>query len=156
MESHFPALSLNTNLILLMVTLLALTLGAEVWVSIGTQEAIVATTQEKVKDLARLIQISVQELTAVGTIDRDRLRDYVSSLHTRGLEVSIASSQALILNSSNPHLIGAALHPKQAEWLTPEQLKHPNELGTIPPSKLSPFSPQPTVYLIPVELEEHL
>ena len=156
MESHFPALSLKTKLILLMVTLLALTLGAEVWVSLGTQEAIVATTQEKVKDLARLIQISVQELTAVGTIDRDRLRDYVSSLHTRGLEVSIASSQALILNSSNPNLIGAALRPKQAEWLSPEQLSHPDQLLTIPARKLGPLSPQTTVYLIPVEVEDHL
>ncbi len=156
MESHFPALSLKTKLILLMVTLLALTLGAEVWVSLGTQEAIVATTQEKVKDLARVIQISVQELTAVGSIDRDRLRDYVNSLHTRGLEVSIASSQALILNSSNPHLIGAALRPKQAEWLSPEQLNHHDQPVTIPPRKLGPLLPQTTVYLIPVEVEDHL
>ena len=98
-----------------MVGLLGLTLGAEVWISLGTQEAIVATTQEKVKDLARVIQISVQELTAVGDTDRDRLHSYVGSLHTKGLEVSIASSQNLIINSSNPHLIGAALRPKQAE-----------------------------------------
>src|SRR5712671_5547613 len=139
-----------------MVGLLGLTLGAEVWISLGTQEAIVATTQEKVKDLARVIQISVQELTAVGDTDHERLHSYVKSLHTQGLEVSIASSQNLIINSSNPHLIGAALRPKQAEWLTPEQLKHPDALVTVPPSKLSPFSPQTTVYLIPVEVEDHL
>jgi signal transduction histidine kinase len=156
MESYFPALNLKAKLIVLMVALLGLTLGAELWVSLGTQEAIVATTQEKVKDLARAIQISVQELTAVGNIDRDRLRDYVASLHTRGIEVSIASSQALILNSSNPHLIGAALHPKQAEWLSPEQLKHPDDMVTIPPRKLGPLSSQTTVYLIPVEVEDHL
>src|SRR5271156_3259605 len=109
-----------------MVGLLGLTLGAEVWISLGTQEAIVAETQEKVKDLARAIQISVQELTAVGNTDRDRLNSYVKNLNTMGLEVSIASSQNLILNSSNPHLIGEALSPKQAEWLTPQQLKHPD------------------------------
>src|SRR5262249_18046343 len=125
MEPRFPALNLKAKLIVLIVTLLALTLGAEVWVSLGTQEAIVTTTQEKVKALARVIQISVQELTSVGNVDRDRLRNYVNGLHSKGLEVSIASSQALILNSSNPHLIGAALHPKQAEWLTPDQLKNP-------------------------------
>src|SRR6266851_5977147 len=156
MESHFPALNLKAKLIVLMVGLLGLTLGAELWVSLGTQEAIVATTQEKVKDLARAIQISVQELTAVGNIDRDQLHDYVSSLHSRGLEVSIASSQALILNSSNPNLIGAALRPKQAEWLSPEQLSHPDQLLTIPARKLGPLSPQTTVYLIPVEVEDHL
>src|SRR5882724_5066859 len=82
MESYFPALNLKAKLIVLMVALLGLTLGAELWVSLGTQEAIVATTQEKVKDLARVIQISVQELTTVGDTDRDRLHSYVGSLHT--------------------------------------------------------------------------
>src|SRR5882762_5316704 len=139
-----------------MVGLLGLTLGAEVWISLGTQEAIVATTQEKVKDLARVIQISVQELTAVGDTDRDRLHSYVGSLHTKGLEVSIASSQNLIINSSNPHLIGAALRPKQAEWLTPEQLRHPDSIVEIPAGKLGPLEPETTVYLIPVEVEDHL
>ena len=72
-----------------------------------------------------MIQISVQELTAVGGTDRDLLHTYVGDLHTKGLEVSIASSENLILNSSNPHLIGAALRPKQAEWLTPSNSSIP-------------------------------
>jgi signal transduction histidine kinase len=155
MESYFPALNLKAKLIVLVVGLLALTLGAEVWVSLGTQAEIVATTQERVKDLARVIQIGVQELTAVRDTDRDQLHHYVDNLHTQGLEVSIASSENLILNSSNPQLIGAALRPKQAEWLTPEQLKHPDTLLTIPPGKLG-LAPETTVYLIPVEVEDHL
>src|SRR5208337_4118941 len=92
----------------------------------------------------------------VGGTDRDLLHHYVGDLHTKGLEVSIASSENLILNSSNPHLIGAALRPKQAEWLTPEQLKHPDDLLTIPAGKLGPLAPETTVYLIPVEVEDHL
>ncbi len=60
-----------------------------------------------------MIQISVQELTAVRNTDRDRLHNYVDDLHTQGLEVSIASSENLILNSSNPKLIGAALRPNR-------------------------------------------
>jgi signal transduction histidine kinase len=155
MDSYFPALNLKAKLIVLMVGLLALTLGAEVWVSLGTQAAIVATTQEKVKDLARVIQIGVQELTAVGNTDREQLHNYVNDLHTQGLEVSIASSENLILNSSNPQLIGAALRPKQAEWLTPEQLKHPEKLVTIPAGQLG-LEPETTVYLIPVQVEDHL
>ncbi len=155
MESYFPALNLKAKLIVLMVGLLGLTLGAEVWVSLGTQAAIVADTQEKVKDLARVIQIGVQELTAVRDTDREQLHNYVDDLHTQGLEVSIASSENLILNSSNPDLIGAALRPKQAEWLTPDQLKHPDTLLTIPPGKLG-LAPETTVYLIPVEVEDHL
>jgi len=155
MKSYFPALNLKAKLIVLVVGLLALTLGAEVWVSLGTQAEIVATTQERVKDLARVIQIGVQELTAVRDTDRDQLHHYVDNLHTQGLEVSIASSENLILNSSNPQLIGAALRPKQAEWLTPEQLKHPDTLLTIPPGRLG-LEPETTVYLIPVEVEDHL
>src|SRR5579862_282155 len=155
MESYFPALNLKAKLIVLVVGLLALTLGAEVWVSLGTQAEIVATTQERVKDLARVIQIGVQELTAVRDTDRDQLHNYVDDLHTQGLEVSIASSENLILNSSDPHLIGAALRPKQAEWLTPEKLKHPEKLVTVPAGKLG-LAPETTVYLIPVEVEDHL
>jgi signal transduction histidine kinase len=155
MESYFPALNLKAKLIVLVVGLLALTLGAEVWVSLGTQAEIVATTQERVKDLARVIQIGVQELTAVRDTDRDQLHHYVDNLHTQGLEVSIASSENLILNSSDPNLIGAALRPKQAEWLTPEQLKHPEKLVTVPAGKLG-LAPETTVYLIPVEVEDHL
>jgi len=40
MESYFPALNLKAKLIVLMVGLLGLTLGTEVWVSLGTQAEI--------------------------------------------------------------------------------------------------------------------
>jgi len=108
MAYRFPALNLKAKLIFLMVGLLALTLGAEVIVSLGTQQAIVESTQEKVSDLTRAIQISVQELTSVRPTDPDRLRNYIAGLRSKGLEVSIASTQNLIINSSNPKMIGGA------------------------------------------------
>jgi signal transduction histidine kinase len=156
--SNLAALNLKAKLILLMVTLLALTLGAEVFFSLSTQREIVETTQQKVRDLASAIQISVQELTSVRNTDRDRLHNYVTSLHTKGLEVSIASSQNLIINSSNPRLIGGALLPRSADKAIAEQLKHPNprHLLTIPATKLGPAERETTVYLIPVEVEDHL
>src|SRR5258708_5877320 len=123
MEFRFPALNLKAKLILLMVVLLALTLGAQVIVSLGTQQEIVETTQQKVSDLARAIQISVQELTAVGPTDPERLHTYISSLHTKGLEVSIASTQKLIINSSNPALIGEAVKPGSADRVMVETLR---------------------------------
>jgi signal transduction histidine kinase len=155
MALRIPALNLKAKLIVLMVVLLALTLGAELWVSLGTQAAIVESTQQKVKDLANIIQISVQELTSVGNTDRDRLQNYVSSLHSTGLEVSIASDQNLIINSSNPSLIGAELQPHTGELLRNEQ-RHPHQLLTIPAGTLGPEAPQTTIYLIPVEVEDHL
>ena len=134
-----------------MVGLLGLTLGAEVIVSLGTQKEIVESTQEKVSDLARAIQISVQELTAVGPTDPERLHSYISSLHTKGLEVSIASTQNLIINSSNPRMIGAALHKDAPEKI----IMDGHGSGKVRPVRLSPGSEQ-TVYLIPVQVEDHL
>ena len=110
MEFRLPALNLKAKLMALMVVLLGLTLGAELMVSLNTQNRIVEATQDNVKELASAIQISVQELTSVGTFDRDRLQNYVNSLHNNGLEVSIASSKDLIINSSNPALIGEAIN----------------------------------------------
>ena len=117
MRIELPVLSLKAKLIGLIVALLALTLGAEMIVSLKAEEVIVKTTQNKVKDLASVIQISVQELTSVAATDPDRLQNYIARLHTQGLEVSIASTQDLIINSSNPKMIGAALNPEMVRAL---------------------------------------
>jgi nitrogen fixation/metabolism regulation signal transduction histidine kinase len=155
MTESFPALSLKVKLTALIVALLALTLGAEVIVSLRAQEAIVRTTQQKVKDLASVIQISVQELSSISATDRDRLQNYVTRLHTNGLEVSIASSQDLIINSSNPSLIGASLDPATVRELMALRGK-PNEPIAVPATKLGIASEQSTVYFIPVEVEDHV
>jgi signal transduction histidine kinase len=156
MQLKFPPLNLKAKLILLMVLLLTLTLGAELWVSLGTQAAIVETTQQQVKNLARAIHIGVQELTAVGNTDRDRLQNYVRSLNSQGLEVSIASSQKLIINSSNPQLIGAALVPHSEDKVVARELKQGADILTIPGARLGPAARETTVYLIPIEVEDHL
>ncbi len=150
MAYRFPALNLKAKLIFLMVGLLALTLGAQVIVSLGTQEAIVESTQEKVSDLTRAIQISVQELTSVRPTDPERLKNYIAGLRSKGLEVSIASTQNLIINSSNPKIIGEAL---QKTSLAPPLDASLNN-GDVPPVKLR--GSDQTVYLIPIQVEDHL
>jgi signal transduction histidine kinase len=152
MAYRFPALNLKAKLIFLMVGLLALTLGAEVIVSLGTQEAIVESTQEKVSDLTRAIQISVQELTSVRPTDPDRLRNYVAGLRSKGLEVSIASTQNLIINSSNPKIVGEAMQKTSLEVTAP--LDANRNSGDVPPVKLR--GSEQTVYLIPIQVEDHL
>jgi signal transduction histidine kinase len=151
-----PALNLKAKLTLLMVVLLALTLGAEVIVSLRAEEAIVQTTQRKVKDLASVIQISVQELTSVEATDRDRLQNYVTRLQTQGLEVSIASDKDLIINSSNPKLIGAAVDPEVVRTLMSLRAGSRDEPIAVPAAKLGLPGEQSTVYFIPVEVEDHL
>jgi signal transduction histidine kinase len=156
MRLALPALNLKAKLIALMVTLLAMTLGAEIIVSLRAQDTIARTTEKKVQDLASVIQISVQELSSVSAIDRDRLQNFVSKLHTNGLEVSIASSQELILNSSNPRMIGEALNPAVVRTLMQLQTKNPNEPVAVPGLRLGLADQQSTVYFIPVEVENHL
>ncbi len=155
MKLRFPALSLKAKLLLIIVVLLAATLGAEVVISLRTQQAIANATRENVKDLAGAIQISVQELTAVGSTDRERLQNYVRNLHNKGLEVSIASSENLIINSSNPKLIGASLNPRSKQVVINEHLgaadaRRPASYDLVPMERES------TVYLIPVVVEDHL
>ena len=156
MNIRFPSLSLKTKLIALMVVLLGLTLGAEVVVSLGAQEAIVSTTQKNVKDLASAIQISVQELTSIAPTDRDQLQHYVGKLNTKGLEVSIASSQDLIINSSDPKLIGAALNRDVVRALTTQFHNNPSGPVTVPASKLGLPDEESIVYFIPVQVEDHV
>src|SRR5713226_2833482 len=156
MDIKFPSLSLKTKLIALMVVLLGLTLGAEVVVSLGAQEAIVSTTQKNVKDLASAIQISVQELTSIAPTDRDQLQHYVGKLNTKGLEVSIASSQDLIINSSDPRLIGAALNRDVVRALTTQFHNNPSGPVVVPASKLGLPDEESIVYFIPVEVEDHV
>jgi signal transduction histidine kinase len=152
MNIRFPALSLKAKLMALMVALLALTLGAQVLITLGTQRAVVRSTQEKVKELASAIQISVQELTSVSPSNPDRLANYVKQLHTKGLRVSIASSEQLIINSSDPHLIGASLsHPGGGG-----RNDHRDGPFRVPPSVLGPNASDMTVYLIPVEVGDNL
>jgi signal transduction histidine kinase len=155
MRINFPVLNLKAKLIALIVALLALTLGAEMLVSLKAEEVIVKTTQKKVKDLASVIQISVQELTSVPATDRDRLQNYVEQLHTRGLEVSIASNKDLIINSSNPKLIGAALNPETVRALMAPR-GGPRDPVAVPAAMLGLADKNSTVYFIPVEVEEHL
>src|SRR5437764_8693945 len=158
MKFTFPALNLKANLVLLIVALLALTLSAAVLVSLWTQQAIAKATQQNVKDLADAIQISVQELTAVGTTDRDQLENYVRALHNKGIEVSIASTENLIVNSTNPRLIGTALSPRSKQVVLTERLGRPAEID-VPSQTLhgaNRMSGEPARYVIPIIVEDHL
>ena len=146
----------------LMVVLLALTLGAEVIVSLGTQEAIVEATQEKVKDLAAAIQMSVQELTSVRYTDRDSLQDFQRNLPGKSLdEVTIASNQNLIINSSNPSLIGKLLGAPSKIYTLAEPPAHGGHDGArrgaddVKVFTVGPLDEPTTIYQIPIKVEDY-
>ena len=160
MESYFPPLNLKAKLMALMVVLLALTLGAEVIVSLGTQEAIVEATQEKVKDLAAAIQMSVQELTSVRYTDRDSLQDFQRNLPGNSLdEVTIASNENLIINSSNPSLIGKLLGSPSKVYTLAGPAAHDGHDGTrrddVKVFTVGPPDEPTTIYQIPIKVEDY-
>ena len=153
MEHKLPALNLKAKLVLFMVVLLALTLGAVVVVSLEAQHAVAAATQENLNDLAGLMQVSVQELTAVGKTNRERLENYVRSLREKGIEVSIASSEKVIFSSSNPQLIGVSLKPRSKQFVITERLGHGTNAGSLEePSQDSAAATS----VIPVVVEDHV
>jgi signal transduction histidine kinase len=152
---RFPALNLKAKLIALITVLLALTLGVQMMASFKAQSAIISTTEEKVKDLASVIQISVQELTSIAPTDPNLLQNFVNK-YTSGLEVSIASSKDLIINSSNPKLIGAALNPVIVRALMQMRTGNPDGPVAVPASLLGLNDTQSTVYFIPVAEDNHL
>src|SRR5207253_2029633 len=63
----------------------------------------------------------------------------------------IASTQNLIINSSNPKLIGDALQKTSIEKAS---LTEARNSGDVPPVKLR--GSEQTVYLIPIQVEDHL
>ena len=91
----------------------------------------------------------------MGSTDRERLENYVRNLHNKGLEVSIASSENLIINSSNPKLIGASLNPRSKQVVINEHLGAAGAPSQRPTTWFR-WSGESTVYLIPVVVEDHL
>ncbi len=165
---RLPPLNLKAKLVLFIVVLLALTLGAEAAVSLRTQSAVVDALRRNVGDLANAIQIGVQELTAVSSTDRDRLQKYVGGPPDRKLAVSIASSEDLIVDSSDPRLIGqapqligAALNPASKHMIRTERVgrdepANPGLTGTIAASSHSIKGTPVIAARVPVVVEDHL
>jgi hypothetical protein len=89
-------------------------------------------------------------------MDRDRLQDFVAKLPNKGLEVSIASSENLIINSSNPKLVGAALIPPGDDSIVTRQVLLPEEPQIAELAGQLPSPDETTEYLIPVKVEDHL
>jgi signal transduction histidine kinase len=154
MKFNLPAFNLKAKLVLIMVVLLALTLGAAVVVSLRTQNAIVAATEHNVRTLANAIHISVRELTAVGKTDPDLLQKLVSEEGSEKLEVSIVSTQDLIINSSNPKLIGTPLSSGLKGVL--DKISAGADHGGRIPVYYRLGEQGTAIYYIPVEIEDHL
>ena len=123
-------------------------------ISLSTQQAIANATQENVKDLAGAIQISVQELTAVGS-DRPRtaaeLRAQPPQQGPGGIDCLQREPDYQQLQPQADR--GLAQSPLQQAVIN-------EHLGAAdarrPGLRLGPDERESTVYLIPVVVEDHL
>ena len=154
MRIEFPALNLKAKLIALIVTLLAMTLGAEMLVSLKAEEV---DRQDHAEKGQRPCERDSDQRAGTDLDGGDRSRpaaELRERLHTRGLEVSIASNQDLIINSSNPKLIGAALNPEIVRALMATRSGNPRRARGSSGFDAGLADTQSTVYFIPVRSRE--
>ncbi|HMC82973.1 MAG TPA: ATP-binding protein [Candidatus Polarisedimenticolia bacterium] len=112
MSSVVRDLRIGTKLTLMVLTLMALTLGMLFFTYEHYEKLLVDMVQNQTEDLSKALEISVQQLTSRGQTDKQLLQDYVQRLSARGVtEISILSTERLVLASSNQAKVGTRVHP---------------------------------------------
>ncbi|HOV89975.1 MAG TPA: HAMP domain-containing sensor histidine kinase [Syntrophorhabdaceae bacterium] len=105
-KNIFRSLSLKTQLLLIFLFLLLLTIGSLTIIYSRTEDLVIEKVTENIDDITKAIQISVEELTYKGNTT-ERLKSYVDMLNKKGIsEISIISDSSEVIASSNPKKIG--------------------------------------------------
>lgn len=107
LQSWIRDRGLRFKLTMMMLTLLACSMGIVFIPYYWGQETLKADLEKSFLDLSNAIQVSVGQLTAPAASEEDRLRDYVKSLKKSGIEeVSIVGQDMDVIDSTNPKAIG--------------------------------------------------
>ena len=102
----FRSLSLRTQLLLILLFLLAVSVSSLTIIYARTEGQIMDKVTDNIDDITKAIQISVEELTYRGGGDQ-RLKGYVDMLNKKGItEISILSDKSEVIASSDPKKIG--------------------------------------------------
>ncbi len=105
-KNVFRSLSLRTQLLLILLFLLVISISSLTIIYSRTEEMIIDKVTENIDDITKAIQISVEELTYGGN-STDRLKSYVDMLNKKGIkEISILSDNSEVIASSDPKKIG--------------------------------------------------
>ena len=113
-NSIFRRLSLRTQLLLILLFVLLISVSSLTIISIRSEEMIIDKVTHDIDDITKAIQISVEEMTYRGDSDQ-RLKSYVNLLNRKGIrEISIVSDDAQVIASSNPRKVGTRESPKMA------------------------------------------
>jgi|WetSurMetagenome_2_1015567.scaffolds.fasta_scaffold44864_1 signal transduction histidine kinase len=110
--------NLRTQLLIVMLFLIASSLGSLMYLQQITEDRVLDLIQERINGLSKAIEISMEQMTATGKTKEDRLKEYVSQLKKKGVQqVSIISSDQEVLQSSNPKLVGSKISVSKNEFL---------------------------------------
>ncbi len=108
-------LRIGTKLTLMVLAMMALTLGISMVTYTHYENIVVDAVQNQTEALSKALQISVQQLTSRGQTDQELLQDYVRRLSARGVtEISILSSERKVVASSNRARIGTTVNEPRA------------------------------------------
>jgi len=112
-KNIFRRLSLRTQLLLIILFILLISVSSLSIISARSEEAIIEKVTGDLDDITKAIQISVEEMTYRGD-STQRLKSYVGMLNRKGIkEISIISDDAQVIASSNPKKIGTMENPKK-------------------------------------------
>jgi signal transduction histidine kinase len=115
MRSFLHDLRIGTKLTLMVLIMMALTLGILFLIYDHYETVLVDMVQNQTEDLSKALEVSVQQLTSKGQNDQQLLQDYVGRLSALGVtEISILSSERKVVASSNQAKVGTRIHaPKK-------------------------------------------
>ncbi len=103
---------IGTKLTLMVLAMMALTLGILFLIYDHYETVLVDMVQNQTEDLSKALEVSVQQLTSKGQSDQQLLQDYVGRLSALGVtEISILSSERRVVASSNQAKVGTKIRP---------------------------------------------
>jgi signal transduction histidine kinase len=105
-KNVFRSLSLKTQLLLILLFLLVVSVSSLTIIYARTEGQVMEKVTDNIDDITRAIQISVEELSYGGE-GNQRLKSYVDMLNKKGIEeISIISDKSQVIASSDPKKIG--------------------------------------------------
>ncbi|HWR90448.1 MAG TPA: HAMP domain-containing sensor histidine kinase [Dissulfurispiraceae bacterium] len=118
--------SLNMKLILMMLFLSFVLISMILVLYSQSEKTLFREIERQTAELAKAIQIGVEEITASGTTDEARLEHYLKNLNAKGVnEISIISNSEEIVASSNPSKVGQPITHKRKELIIKAELGEP-------------------------------
>ena len=112
-KNVFRRLSLRTQLLFILLFVLAISLSSLSIIYTRTEDAIIEKVSDTLDDITKAIQISVEEYSYKGN-STQRLKGTVDMLNKKGIkEITIIGDDSQVIASSNPKKVGTKENPKK-------------------------------------------